>query len=505
MATRRRAHRAVTRSRTDVLVAVLLAAAGATAVLLQLFLGGDVGLADNGDGFRLMCTSGLFKNVDVLFNPLVLHYVDQPYGCAAHLRYFSSEQFLLAPAVALYHLRYGPHSGFDLRALGVVHALMFGAGLGLAYLALPGSRLRRVVTVGVAGVLLVDVSFSSYFVSPFSEPAAFLGVLLVVAATAWYVRTERWMGLALVALCIAGLFLSLAKSQTAVFAAILVPVLLLRTVPVGRLAGRWGGHALPALAALVLLGGTGLNLAQQPVFFTQVNLHNLTFFTLLPDSADPAGTLRDLGAPAGLVRYSGTGFFTPKAAGKDRDPEYASFQQHVTRSDVVRYIATHPGEGNRLLRAGAQAADVVRVDYLSNYPDPRPADRILAPRPTPTRDLLRLVRPVAWPVLPLAWLAAAVAGAAVALRSRADAGRRATAAVCYLLGAGALSQVVVALLGDGYYELVKHTVLAGWSTALLVAVGAGALADAAARRARARRSDLPQPTAQTAAAGSTAG
>jgi hypothetical protein len=42
-----------------------------------------------------------------------------------------------------------------------------------------------VLTVVVAGLLLADVTFVTYFVSPFSEPATFLGLLAVVAATAW--------------------------------------------------------------------------------------------------------------------------------------------------------------------------------------------------------------------------------------------------------------------------------------------------------------------------------
>lgn len=82
----------------------------------------------------------------------------------------------------------------------------------------------------------------------------------------------------------------------------------------------------------------------------------------------------------------------------------------------------------------------------------------------------------------------AVAGAVVALR-RGTVERRSTAVVCYLLAAGALSQVVVALLGDGYYELVKHTVLAGYATALLVAIGLPTAVSAVGRRLRGRRPD----------------
>jgi hypothetical protein len=46
--------------------------------------------------------------------------------------------------------------------------------------------------------------------------------------------------------------------------------------------------------------------------------------------------------------------------------------------------------------------------------------------------------------------------------------------------------VLIALVGDGYYELVKHTVLAGYATALLLAVTAGALVSMGVQRPRSR-------------------
>ena len=466
----------------ELVPAVVIGALGTLAVLLQLFWRADVGLADNGDGFRLMCEFELLKSVDTLFNQLVVQYTPST-GCASGLGYFSSQQWLVAPAVWVYQLRFGTQAGFDLRTLGVLHALVYGAALSALFLGLPGSRLRRALMVLGAGALLADISFVSYFVSPFSEPATFLGLLLVVAAAAWYVRTTSWAPVALTLLTAAGVFLALAKSQTFVFALLLVPVLLLRRVSIGRWSGRWSGRIAPAVAALVLVGSSGANLLQQPAFFTQVNLHNVVFFTLLKDAADPGVTLRELGASPALVRYQGTGFFAP-GAGMDDDPEYRDFQRRVSRGDVMAYIATHPRHWVPMLREGAYAAAVVRVHYLSNYRTPRPQEEFRAPRPDPTRRLLGVLGPAGWPLLPLAWLVIALGATVVALRPSTSTGGRSLAVVCYLLGAGALTQVVVALLGDGYYELVKHTILAAYATAMLFALGVGGFAAAGLRRLR---------------------
>ncbi len=472
-------------------IAASLGLLGTMAALLQLFLGQDVGLADNGDGFRLMCHFDLLKAADVIASPLVLNYDPQPYGCPPDLVYPSSQTWLVRPALWVYRLRYGASAGFDLRYLGPVHSALFGLLLAGLYLALPGRRSVRALTTALAGVLLADITFVTYFVSPFSEPATFLGLLGLVAATAWYVRARRIPVLAVAAVVAATGFLVLAKSQTFVFAVLVAPILLSRTVDAGPLRGVWRGRVIPAGACAVLLATSGAYLLKQPAFADRVHNHHVVFFTLLVDSPDPESTLRSLGAPTGLVRYRGTGYFDPQVAGKDEDVEYREFQRVVNPRQLVLYLASHPRHWVPLVRAGAQAVSELRTPYLSNYPTPHPQDELLAPRPNPVERLFGAVAPASWPALPLVWLAAMIVGAVALFRRSWCSEARALGAVCYLLAATALSQVLVALVGDGYYELVKHTVLAGYASALLLAVGSGALVSAAGRSLRRRARSVP--------------
>ncbi|MBW3575448.1 MAG: hypothetical protein KY450_11365 [Actinobacteria bacterium] len=213
-----------------------------------------------------------------------------------------------------------------------------------------------------------------------------------------------------------------------------------------------------------------------------MNNHNLVFHTLLVDSPEPEAVLRSLDVPEELVRYRGTGYFDPVAQGKLEDPQYQEFQSEVDRRDLVVYLATHPDHWPKLVEAGAEAVAELRPDYLSNYPTPRPAGDRLAPRPNPTERLFGWLAPVSWPLFPVVWLAAMVGGAVALFRRSSQRDARALGAVCFLLGATAASQVVIAVVGDGYYELVKHTVLSGYATAMLFAVAAGALVPVLGRR-----------------------
>jgi hypothetical protein len=468
-------------------VAAGLGLAGTVAALLQLFWGQDVGLADNGDGFRLMCHLRLAKTIDVIASPLVLHYDATPYGCLPALAYLSSQEWLVRPALWIYRLRYGAGAGFDLRYLGLVHSALFGLLLASLYLVLPGRRSARALTTVLAGALLADITFITYFVSPFSEPATFLGLLATVSATAWYLQARRFSVLALVVVVAATAFLVMAKSQTFVLAVLVAPVVLSRTVDAGALSGAWRGRALPAGACAVLLATATANLAQQPAFFAEVNKHNVVFYTLLVDSPDAESTLRSLGAPTGLVRYRGLGYFDPAAAGKDEDVEYREFQRVVGRRELVTYLATHPRHWAPLLSAGAQAVSELRTTYLSNYPASHPQDELLAPRPNPTERLLGALGPLSWPALPLLWLVASVAGLVALFRRSWGTQARVLGAIYYLLAATALSQLLISLLGDGYYELVKHTVLAGYASALMLAVGIGYVVPLVGRRLLHRR------------------
>ena len=487
-----------------------LGVVGAVAALLQLFWGQDIGLADNGDGFRLMCHFGLLKPVDVIASPLVLHYdVAASYRCLPELSYLSSQEWLVQLALWAYRLRHDSSAGFDLRYLGLVHSALFGALLATLFLALPGRRWTRALATALTGVLLADVSFVTYFVSPFSEPATFLGLLAVVSMTSWYVRCRRLPLLPLVLLVAATAFLVLAKSQTFIFAVLVVPVLLSRTVDVGRLSGRWWGRAFPAAACVVLLATAAGNLAQQPSFFERVNKHNVVFHTLLADSADPESILRSLRVPAGLVRYRDTGYFDRGADGKLEDPEYREFQRVVGRRELLTYLATHPRHWGPLLKDGAEAVSQLRPKELSNYPSPRPQEELLAPRPNPTERLFGTLGRLGWPLLPLVWLAALIAGAVALLRRSSGTETKALGALCYLLAATALSQVLISLLGDGDYELVKHTVLAGYATAVLLALGVGygvALVGEGVRRRRtAREVGHPAVRAERTRSGSVTG
>ena len=141
-----------------------------------------VGQADNHDGPRLMCGLGVGPLVSPgharWFRYAYFEFV--PHACAGITPYLSSQLVPLEAARLLTPLL-GLPGTVNLIALGLLTCVI--VSFGIASLA-TGLRLRPWAQLAVAAVLwliMADAAFFDVYASPFSEPAALIGLLLVAA------------------------------------------------------------------------------------------------------------------------------------------------------------------------------------------------------------------------------------------------------------------------------------------------------------------------------------
>lgn len=244
-------------------------------MLARLFLGGAVGMADNFDGHRLMCQLGVAPHPIPASQPLWAYLTPRYdsytwYGesCSAGgsgQPYLSTEYFPLLLAKLLTGF-FGLPGALDLRMLGIIFALCVAAAIGWTVSELPGPMWARVLIASGIGLAVADSAVAPYFISPFSEPAAVLGMLLLIPALLRLLGRERVRvrDLALVA-AVAAWTIG-AKTQMASLLLVVVPVLLLRPsrrlirhrgvsrarrLP-GRIAVRIPASPLPHISALRL-------------------------------------------------------------------------------------------------------------------------------------------------------------------------------------------------------------------------------------------------------------
>lgn len=450
-------------------VAVAVAAITTSVVLAQLFVGGTVGLADNGDADRLVCPLGLEVGRESEQYNFEGGYEPTEPCSGANWRYYTSWRPLLRVTYWAFRQATGSES-FDMAVLAVVGAVLLGLAAATLYLALPGSAGARWPLVALVVVAVSDIGFVTYLYSGYTDQAGFIGLLWVCAGVVGLVIRRTWPWLLVTFAAVA--FTATAKTALitivpAVAIALLISRRFWRRRPADR---RWAvsrlGIAMVVMLAIVTVLGAQ-TARSQGEGYSNGNKFNLLFYTLLEESGDPEADLRDLGLPSELARFAGTTAWEEDTPWGDPDIEDNAWTVFSWRT-YIKFFAGHPDRFLELVPESFDAVADARVDYLANLPGEEYGDPPLAERPSPVFWVLGLL-PQGWPVpaITFVWLGAAVFGVRWA-RSR-DPVRAARGVLAVLLVSYAASQSVLAL-SDGYYELAKHNIHAAFATGLLLAV-----------------------------------
>jgi hypothetical protein len=338
-----------------------------------------VGLADSGDGLRLMCQIGVAPGGQRTASPGAFwepfwpdhRYFGEACGVPGTGETYTSSELILLRAAEWLGVMFGPPGGFDLRLLALLCAVLVGAGVALWTLALPPSvsMPARLLIACVVGLIMVDSGIARFYASPYSEPAALLGVMLLCPALLWLLRQRRYTWGALVAVAGLGAFAMLAKTQMVSVLPVLCVVLLLRpSMPTRwRGTGSWWRLRLPALGlagALIVLAA--VHLADQPKRYTEVSAYGELFDMILPLSQDPAGDLAWFDLDPSLANGSGTTINSSDSV--VYEPSYAGFADRVTPARIGLFYLTHPGRLGKLADTGMRGMASYNTEtYLASY------------------------------------------------------------------------------------------------------------------------------------------
>lgn len=473
-------------ARHRVLIGVVagLAATALVALATRLF---TLGVEDNGDGYRLFCGAGLTPlTADGYASWRGGWTTDYAVGPPACDEPVPSSALLLARATTLLT----PDTWSPV-ALGWTYALLIGLVVGLGAWAASAAGRRRALVVAIPVLPLAAATFPRFFVSTYSEPAGLLGCVTtavgvaVLLATRPEHRAARGVALALAA---AGALVA-TTAKIAYIPVLGAAVLACAVVAVGVRRPRVAGPAVALVTALLAVAPVLAALERQEAFYAPVNAHNLVFTTVLLE-VGPSAT-SPLGLPPEAAALTGNGYFNgpPRPDGVPWWQGAILGRPDETRAAGWLVLAEHPAAAARALGVGLQATTLADLPYLDAAPAPPGAPSSPdghpgwsgARQPDLAQVLADTRRP---PWLPSALVVVALAAAATA-RWQGRAGRWSLAAG--LAAATALGLVVVAVTGDGYFEIFKHVWLAAYLLALagLCLVGGAATALLARWRARA--------------------
>ncbi|MBB6404359.1 hypothetical protein [Arthrobacter sp. AZCC_0090] len=489
-------------------VAGLSGTVAALAMILRLFLPEPVGMADQGSGHQLVCSLGLrnvrpwgYQDFAQFIHP---GWVPQQYygeGCGfpgSGEPVYSSQLLLLWLGKWLTPV-FGWGSGLDTRAVGIVCCVIFGALVAGLVVALPGRTLFRVLIAALVTLVMADGVFSDFFVSPYAEPAAFLGTLALSVALLhyWNGRGPRWASALMVVFAAA--FTVWAKPEmvswlpVVAFALLWLPVGARRRAeaeralpegslregpdggpatavgeapavglaPPGRAPRRWRAFVVPAAAVVAIAAVALAFLAEQPKRATEVNLYNTVFATILPSSPDPAEDLEWLGLDRSFLTAAGSSMDSINSA--VYNPRYPQFGEQINLGKVAAFFVTHPERLIGLGERGISALLTPEFSYAGSYL----ADSGQGPGVKERRVPLVLGLYTAMKAAPVALVGlhflTLLLGFAVSARRSSGIGRLAVVMVT-----GCWAQFWVVLMMEGQPGIHSQMIVAGFMSALCV-------------------------------------
>ena len=447
--------------RSEIIVAIAMGIVVTIMSLAQLFAGEDVGLHDNGDGWRVWCHMGraVYGLEEFTFTSEAGSAPNCPYDPPlSQWAFASSMDPIIRVAIDIDGVFSGSTEETDIRILGVLGSLAFGAIAASAVLVFPGPLPARIAAIGLAMILWLDIGFVSYLNSYYSEAAAFVGGVALVVALAGHFR---WPGIiSVIAVVVTALVASMAKPQTLAILAPLVVVLI--AAPLLR-GGAIRGLIASVVGSLVLVVSALVYMSFYGAVYAEINAYDTLFTAALVESDDPAADLETLGLPPSFLPYVGTGYWPYDQAARTI-PDYPIFVEKASRAWTTTFVVTHPRIMFRMIKKSIDFMDEFRPLYLGNY-ELRTG---VADRPEPTTWILGKLRPAAlW--LPLLWFGAIIGGAVSAWRWRHSDAVRTWALVAVFTGGSAALSAIAVPFGAGYFELGKHLVFAAWWTAPVVA------------------------------------
>lgn len=337
--------------------------------VMALFVPPYVGMADNGDFFRVLYGNGLYIT-DPDYDSKYLGYFVKDYGILQYYNengssLFTSQSLFIDAAMWLNKLFYSQET-FDLRFMAAVYTLLY---TGAVYLFVEGLTWKTPRKYGYPVALLAifmfgDTAYTAYFNSFYSESVSIVTVLYIAAAVLLLCR-GRYNDYVMIGLfMVCALLLTTSKQQNA-------PVGILLAVGGTALLFLRKGRTFRALSSvmLALLVAAGIcTYVLIPKEFVNINQYHAMTRGILLHSSDPEQTLGQFGINKQFAILKDSIYYDPyTTADVDSEMLEERFFSKYNFLTVSLYYVTHPGQMGSMLDLAAENAFAIRPAAMGNY------------------------------------------------------------------------------------------------------------------------------------------
>lgn len=352
---------------SDRLEAIALALIGVFAITLLTYPK-MIGLADNGDFFRLMYW-GKFEYPQLEYREQYIGWTNREYLVTQNpLKTwwgFPSSEAIFVKIAAILATVFLPRGSFDLRVLGVVHVLGFVVS---CWLMIRGWRAAihtpKLIPLAFLLFIFCDAGYLVYFQSFYGESASLIFLLAVLGLGLKIASSEERPASLLIAFYIAAFCFVLAKPQNIPFV-LAILLFTLRLHLVDR-SSTWRRANLIGATAIVLCSCVIFQVI--PRRMKEANLYNSVFNGILLRSPNPAFDLADLGLSEKLTPLAGTSYFDVTPAFDKQSFEFRSaFYERMSPLRVIAFYLKHPSRYLEKLSATSERAYTLQPPDLGNF------------------------------------------------------------------------------------------------------------------------------------------
>lgn len=334
-------------------------------VLVYLFIvPPSIGVADNGDFFRIMQASGLEYAGDTSTMTYYFDYIQPLYRLAPpftiHNSYLTTHMLVVRAAKLINYIGFSSEY-FHTLSLALVYSLLFLTAVYLLVRNLKTDK-KWFNAVLVAAVVFVfgDATQLVYFNSLFGEACSYVGLLLLLGTGLELLRKNYRTGPLLCFFAAALLFFGSKLQYT-----LLCPLLLIVALPLLR---RVRKKAVCAISLGVLLVVCTTIYFVAPGQLDKDTLYNSVFYGILRDGEDTQQRLDALGLPREYAPLAGTNAYTLEPPVDTKSEEFdQKFYQTVSRGTIVKYYLTHFDELVAKMELTADLAYDNTIGMLGNF------------------------------------------------------------------------------------------------------------------------------------------
>ncbi|GGG03810.1 glycan biosynthesis hexose transferase WsfD [Paenibacillus aceti] len=333
-----------------------------------LFVPPYVGMADNGDYFRILYSNGLYFNTPD-YDSLYFGYFNKEFGIFQYFNenasmYTSSQALLIRVSIWINQLF--NQQVFDIRVQAVLLTLMY---TGAVYLFVEALTWRMKPKYGyivavLAVFLFADTAYTAFFNSFFGESIVWI-MLTYLFASGLLLFRKRYSDYGMMVIFfISGLLLTTSKQQNApvgiIIAVMGIILIFVRKQRSFRL-------MMASSLALLMIAGIATYVLI-PKEFVNVNKYHAMTRGILMQSEDPEKTLESFGINRQYAILRGTIHYEPYTT-VDVNSQILedSFYNHYGFVSILSYYLAHPDQAGKIMNLAAKSAFTIRPPAMGNY------------------------------------------------------------------------------------------------------------------------------------------